>query len=97
VYINAILEEHFLDCIGVAKEILREEAPKSARTVMDVRDYGNREYIPRLQAAIFNLKAVGADVPARVQVEQTGDTAPGLVVIGMDVSKYPKQDSGDSD
>jgi len=29
--------------------------------------------------------------------DQTGDTAPGLVVIGMDVSKYPKQDSGDSD
>jgi len=87
--IKAILDDHFYDCIDEAKEILREEAPESARAVVEIRDMGNREYLVRLQAAMFNLKAVGADVPSRVQVEQAGDTAPGLVIIGVDASKYP--------
>jgi len=93
--IKAILDDHFDDCIVEAKEILREESTDSARAIALIRDIGNREYMARLQAAIFNLKAVGADVPSRVQVEQTGDTAPGLVIIGIEDNYPPPLDSSD--
>jgi len=76
-------------CVAEAMETLRGEANRSAEAMAELRDYGNREYSVRLAAAKDILDRVGLKGIENHQVEQTVDTAPGLVIIGVDASKYP--------
>lgn len=95
VYIKAILDQHFADCIREAKDKLKAEAPEAADQVIEVMHMGNREFATRLQAATYLLRAVGVEEPIKKAVEVSGQIE--HIITLQDVILQSGLDSGKGD
>lgn len=93
--INAILDRASDESLVDAKTDMRILATEAVRQIAEVMRMGNTEYLPRLRAAMYIYKAIGAEEPIKKAVEVSGQIE--HIITLQDVILESGLDSGKGD